>query len=543
MFFRRAISAAVLVAALLPATAIEGPISLSWRMWQKANFSPTATPVVSDGTVYAPIGRKVYAVDAVTGSQRWAFPPGEELDGDFRASVVVAGNALICPNTNRFVYAVSKTDGSHVWSYLMTAGIARNVLTDGDSVYIFTSDNRIVGLDAKTGARIWAEDYDLGTNVVGEPAISGDWIVFYNSLGELTGFNKTTRKRGWTMRVQTTNADSAPFVFGNSVYVLSGTQVARINPQTGRTVGRILTLPLEVSGNPVITKKGGVAVTPDAKVLFFNMDRGTIDKKPLELGSYLRGGPSAAGDNVIVRTTNGGIYLIDPERKVVLWEYTTLPIPGAMRQQTTSTSGGSGSGGSGGGGGGGLTGGGQGGGTTTYVPMDYVSILGQVAVSGNSLFAIAEDGSIFAWGTDLGVDELGPRVTMMSPPEGSAISGKPDFDFVFRIEDSGTGVMSKSIQVMFGDQPMKFEYKPGGGYLYIKIRGEGSPVDGANPPLNDGKKVILVSVADWAGNISEKKFFITIDNSLKVIRERTVDDRTGGPGVGGGSGGGGGGIG
>ena len=74
----------------------------------------------------------------------------------------------------------------------------------------------------------------------------------------------------------------------------------------------------------------------------------------------------------------------------------------------------------------------------------------------------------------------------------------------------------------------------------MKVRFPGSTEPGANNPLTDGRKNIVVSAGDWAGNITEKTFTVVIDNT---IFEAPPPPREGGGGAMGGGGRGGGGRG
>jgi hypothetical protein len=361
------------------------------------------------------------------------------------------------------------------------------------------------------------------------------------------------------MRLLTVPYNPMPTVLGSTVFLVSGDQIALVAARTGRA-SYVVRLPERVVGGVAVTPKGGVAVTEKGKVYAFQLDGRQSSRQPLELEGFVQIPPQPAGDTAVVQMTNGAFYLIDPSNLSprVVWEYTTLPLPGTMRKVRTGDSGGGGGtlgggggnlgggGGNLGGGGGNLGGGGgaaRGGGGTSEkeVPADYVAALAPVVSSGERLYVLTEDGSLFGFGKDLGVDETGPTIEMLTPPSGSAMNGFLNTDFVFRIEDQGSGLMKQSISITFNDQPMKFEYVPAGGYVYVRIRPAGSTQPGSNLPLSDGFRVITVSATDWLGNLSEKKFTVLIDNTLPAIQERVVDQRTGGsgsrgPGVGGGGG-------
>lgn len=555
MRMSRFLAVACAVMAAGSSIAISGPVPLAWRFWARTSTAPIATPALSGDTLIVPIGRRVYALNASTGQMIWMFPPGDEPDGEFTASPGIAGDIAILPNGNRFVYAVKVSDGTRAWSY-SDASTVRHILTADGIAYLFTTDDRIVAINTNNGTRAWSSDLEVRDGISGIPILADGHLIFFTSRGTLTSFNVTTQRQAWSVGPMSTNFDGGPVLYGGFLYIVTGQQVARINPRNGQPMGRPLMAPERLDAGAAVTSKGGVVLTSNNKMFLFDHDLRQWRGQPVELKGYLRGTPQAVGDNVVVRATNGAIYLIDPSRteQPVVWEYTTLPIPGTTRAASTSggSSGGAGLSGGGGGalggggglqGGGGRTGGGAqggGGGATQTVLVDYLTILGGVVGTQNALYALAEDGSVFAWSKDVGVDQVGPKIVLMSPPAGTSMNGQPDIDFLFRLEDEGTGVMARSIRVTMNDQPMNFEYEPGGGFLRVKIRLPGSTVEGANPPLNDGRKVFVVRATDWMGNTSEQSFIINIDNALPKTTERTVDDRrssggggtTGGPGIG-----------
>jgi outer membrane protein assembly factor BamB len=512
----RLLLAACIACAGASSLAINGPLPLSWRWFAKTSYAPHSQPVLSDGTLYVGVGRRVYALDAATGNQKWMFPAGEEPAGEFAASPVIVGDKVIAANTNNFVYAINKATGTTAWSYMMGSTTARSLVASDKAVYLFTADDRIVGLETENGGRLWTSDYQVEGNVAGDPIISEGHLVFFLTSGKLLGLSAAAKKVDWQIPVQSVNREGGPVAFGQSVYVVSGSQVAQVNPRTGRT-GWVIPFPEKLAAGVAITDKAGAVCTENGKVYTFSLAGRLTSKQPLDLNGYIGGSPQAAGSNVLIRMRGGSIVLIDPTRGSgeAIWEYTTLPVPGTTRR----SSGGSGS----------------------PATIDYVAIQGALAIAPNALYGLAEDGSVFAWGGELGVDEIGPSISMLAPAMGAVMWGQPDTDFYFKLEDQQTGVMSKSIRVTMNNKDMKFEYLPGKGALYARIRASGSKEPGANPPLGDGRKTITVACTDWAGNISEKTFTVVIDNTLFDRRTPPPSGNTGGRGGGGRGGGGGGG--
>lgn len=522
--------------------AISGPLPLGWRWTGKVETAPTARFAVSGDKVIVPVGRRVYALDARTGAEVYSFPTGGDADGEFRANVVVVGNKVVAANSNKFVYAFNGDDGLKLWTFHLGNATARAVVANDTTVFIVTSDDRIVALNADTGAKAWTTDYQIDGSQTGSAVIADGQLVFYTSDGRVQAVDTVTQRKSWDARLLSVPFNPQPVALGSSVLLVSGDQVALVAARSGRTTW-VVRLPERIVGGVAVTTRGGIAVTERGNVYAFSLDGRQYSRTPLELGGFVQVPPQPAGENAIVQMTNGAFYLINPAdmKPSVIWEYTTLPIPGTMRRVRSGDSGGGGGnlGGGGGLGGSGRGGGNLGGGSSSEreVPADYVAVMSPIVASGERLYALAEDGSVFAFGRDIGIDETGPSIEMMSPPSGSEINGFGAVDFIFRIEDQGSGLMKRSISVTFNDQVMKFEYVPAGGYVYVRIRPPGSIQEGANPPLSDGYRSIVVSAADWMGNVSEKRFSVLIDNTLPVTQERVVDSRTGGAGLGGTGGG------
>ena len=492
--------------------AIDGPLPLAWRWYGKTTVAPRSQPLVVGDTVVVGVGRRVYAIDTATGATKWAFPPSGDAAGEFSVSPVMLGDVILAPSTNNFLYAIDGATGTGKWSMNLGTTNARAVLGDKDTFYVFTNDDRILGLSAANGAKSWQTDYEINGNIVGMPAVSSDHLIFFTTGGKLVGLNATTKTPSWEISVGSANPDGGPMAFGQSVYVVSGSQVAQINPRTGRT-GWVAPLPARPAGSVAISEKGGVAVTEDGKVYTFDAFGKLTRTEPIDLGAgYIAGSPQTAGGNIFVRTRAGSLVLIDPSRKAgeIVWEYGLSAIPGSKRAGAEGQS------------------------------ADTVSILGPLAISDGVVYGLAEDGSLFAWGGPMGVDENGPTIKMTSPAMGNVMWGQPDTTFYFKLEDLQTGIMSKSISVTMNGTRMNHEYIPGSGMVLMKIRHPGSKEPGANSPLSDGRKTIVVAAGDWAGNITERTFTVVIDNT--VFEAAPPPSNTGGP-RGGPRGGGGGGRG
>jgi outer membrane protein assembly factor BamB len=493
------------------AFAVDGPMPLAWRWYGRTTVAPRSQPIIAGDSVIVGVGRRMYSIDAATGSTQWSFPPSGDAAGEFSVSPAISGDVVLGGSTNNFLYAVDRATGAAKWSMNLGTTNARAIIGGADIFYVFTNDDRILGLSAADGAKAWQTDYEIGTNVVGMPTITQDHLIFFTSGGKLVGLNSTTKRPSWEISVGSASPEGGPVAFGQSVYVVSGSQVAQINPRTGRT-GWVATFPERLVGSVAMSDKGGAAATEDGKVYTFDAFGKLTRTQPIALGGgYVAGGPQSTGSNIFVRTRGGSLFLLDPSRanSEIVWEYNTSALPGSKRAGSDGK------------------------------VVDFVSIVGPLAIGESAVYGLAEDGSLFAWGGALGVDEYGPSISMTSPAMGNVMWGQPDTVFYFKVEDLQTGVMSKSISITMNGSRMNYEYIPGSGLLMMKIRHPGSTEPGANNPLTDGRKNIVVSVGDWAGNISDKTFTVVIDNT--IFEAPPAPPREGGGGAMGGRGGRGGG--
>ncbi|MFN8138221.1 MAG: PQQ-binding-like beta-propeller repeat protein [Fimbriimonadales bacterium] len=515
------------VATVGAALAISGPMPLGWRWLGKAVTAPTSAPVIDGNRLFVAVGRSVHALDATTGTELWSFPKGAELEGEFRATPAMAGDMIIASNTNKAVFGLNKNDGTKQWTFLLSSSVARHVLADGDLAYLFTSDNRIVAINTVSGSRAWASDFDINDAIVGRPVMHEGDLIFYTATSQLASFSTSKQKFNWVLNVGSVPIDGNPVIYDGGVFVVTGQQVAKINAKTGRP-NWTRNFPAHLAGSVAMTPKGGVVATDDMKCFVFDLNGRLTSQKPIELRGYLAGSPQSLNETVLVKSRGGAMFLVDPSRPggAVLWEYSTMPIVGMTRGGGTGATAG------------GTARAGQGGGTTnSSSAITSVGVIGPVAATDTAMYAIGDEGSVFAWGMDLGADETGPNIKMLTPPQGAHLFGGAGLNIVFNLSDETSGVMSKSIRVTLNGQLAKFDYEPGTGNLWIRIREGGSTAVGANPPLSDGRKTFTVSVADWVGNVTEKSFTIVVDNSLPVIKQRGDDVKPGGPSAAGGGGG------
>lgn len=205
------------------------PPGLGLRRWSTGN-GVFSTPVIgADETVYVGSADKsFYALDPVSGRERWRFATGECIDcagaiatdgtvyfascdaglygltpqGEERwrlnlfadrrhftpssiywweGNVVLGPNGLLYAGNDDFNAYAIEPGGEVRWAYLTGLHIwaAPSFSADG-AVYFASFDRHLYALDAETGARRWSTN--TGNFVVSSPAIGGDGTIFFGSF-------------------------------------------------------------------------------------------------------------------------------------------------------------------------------------------------------------------------------------------------------------------------------------------------------------------------------------------------------------------------
>jgi len=150
-------------------------LGFAWEYRTDTHRGMEANPIMVDGVLYTSgtTGR-VYALNAVTGEEIWAFNP--ESDGQ-------VNRYTCCDEVNR---------GVDVWEGM---------------VYVASLDGRLFGLDAETGEVAWEEDTfiykDRAYTSSGAPQVAGDVVVIgnagadYDARGYVSAYDLKTGEFRW----------------------------------------------------------------------------------------------------------------------------------------------------------------------------------------------------------------------------------------------------------------------------------------------------------------------------------------------------------
>jgi outer membrane protein assembly factor BamB len=175
-----------------------------------------SSPTVSGGIVY--IGSAdghLYAIDLVTGNQRWRFA----TEGRIRSTPAVNAGQLYFGSWDGKVYALDAASGDEIWQYDTGAVIQSSPAVDAEKIYIGSRSARLLALDRQTGTPVWTYAVEGGSWVESTPVLH-DGAVYVGSsdalhLLSLDAASGDIRWQfftgGWSW--------SSPVVAGENVYV------------------------------------------------------------------------------------------------------------------------------------------------------------------------------------------------------------------------------------------------------------------------------------------------------------------------------------
>ncbi|WP_405681255.1 serine/threonine-protein kinase [Streptomyces sp. NBC_00868] len=171
-----------------------------------------SSPTVVDGTAY--IGsndRKVYALDAATGTPRWTHT----TDGLVSSPAVVDGTVYI-GSWDRKVYALDAATGTPRWTHTTDGRVDSSAAVVDGTVYIGSWDRKVYALDAATGTPRWTHTTDGRVN--SSPAVVDGTVYIGSNDRKVYALDAATGTPRWT---HTTDGrvNSSPAVVDGTVYI------------------------------------------------------------------------------------------------------------------------------------------------------------------------------------------------------------------------------------------------------------------------------------------------------------------------------------
>lgn len=243
----------------MPGPLPSGEPGLLWRLDAGiGSLSPSASPLVADGTVYlggwvAPSDSPARppgfaAIDLATGAMLWHVPLaglGEPGSPAVAGGVVYVGTTAISDATLRpgtppaeagqvndgFLVALDTRTGDERWRYLSgRSGYLSPVVADG-MVYIGSADGTLHAVDAMTGEGRWTFAVPSAGEVLSgsSPTVAGGLVVIGSNLGVLHAVDAATGAERWQATVGGSSPTTAAVADG-ALYVLTDGKAGSARP-------------------------------------------------------------------------------------------------------------------------------------------------------------------------------------------------------------------------------------------------------------------------------------------------------------------------
>ncbi|MEU8034594.1 serine/threonine-protein kinase [Streptomyces sp. NPDC049099] len=199
-----------------------------WRFFLTFSLA-ASSPAVVDGTVY--IGswdKRVYALDAATGTPHWTHTTGGGVQS---SPAVMDGTVYIGSNDNK-VYALDAATGTPQWTHTTGGAVESSPAVVDGTVYIGSWDSKVYALDAATGTPEWT--HTTGGGVYSSPAVMDGTVYIGSGDSKVYALDAATGTPRWT---HTTGGGvySSPAVMDGTVYIGSGdSKVYALDAATGQ---------------------------------------------------------------------------------------------------------------------------------------------------------------------------------------------------------------------------------------------------------------------------------------------------------------------
>ena len=306
----------------------------------------TAEPVSAGGIIYTLDSRAMVTAVSTDGAVVWSrdlTPAGSRNpDAASGGGLTIAEGRLYVSSAFGWLYALDLRSGAVVWAKQFDAGMTAPATVAGNRLYVVSADSMSGALDSATGKTDWQlPGAPAPSSMVGgaAPAIAGDLVLLPTPGGELIAARRDNGQIVWRTVVAGTRVGMAyasvtdvtgdPVVQGDVVYV--GNQAGRV-VALDRTDGTQLWATQEAAYGPVWPVGGSVFLMSDRNrlVRLDANDGKVIWSQPLPLFTetrerrraqiYPHYGPLLAGGRLIVGSGDGALRSFDPVSGAVTGE-------------------------------------------------------------------------------------------------------------------------------------------------------------------------------------------------------------------------------
>ena len=293
------------------------------------------SPVANGGLVYFGAlqdgGRKVHALDSMSGEQVWVAQAPYPFDAEL--TVAVAGGMLFTRDNFGEFYALDASTGELVWSFSAGMG-AESSPAVVDGVVYLTAVNTAYALDESTGELVWSYDTER-LPARDFPAVLADGAYYFSPDDYIYALSTTTGEPRWSYQADSM-VNTAPVAAEGMVY--AGSESGRfyaLDAVTGELVWSRESMEWGLQSPAVVD---GVLYAESSDGHLRALDAATGEDIWQFQKGYFAGVPSFTVDDGVlyVGALDGGVYAFTaPVRtteamrvlRLLYWQAPSLPSP------------------------------------------------------------------------------------------------------------------------------------------------------------------------------------------------------------------------
>ena len=255
-------------------------------LWRQSVPGPVrSAPTATLGRVIvATVDNQCTVLDAADGSRQWVHAGIPEVAGLLGGpSPAVDSGAVVVAYSSGEIFALRVENGRVIWQDALVqvrrsdqiaglSDIRGNPVIDRGIVIAAGNSGRTVGIDLRSGARVW--DADLGS--IDMPWVAGDFVFVLSTEGELVCLTRREGRIRWVANLGRWKDEekkrdplfwSGPVLVKDRLLVVGGHgEMVAVSPYTGQFLGR-LSLPSGISLPPIVADRAVYALTDSADLI------------------------------------------------------------------------------------------------------------------------------------------------------------------------------------------------------------------------------------------------------------------------------------
>lgn len=261
---------------------------------------------------------EVIALDADTGEESWR----SSVNAEVLAPPALARNFVIVRSSDNRLFGLDRKNGSVQWTYQRTTPplTLRNqsgMLVEENVAVTGFPGGKLGAFDLTNGGLIWeltvalpkgATELERIADVVGEPVIYRQNLCAATFQGRVACFDISDGRMVWSRPLSSSDGISRD---ARQVYVTeSDDAVSALDAFSGASMWRQSQLERRQLSAPLATPAGVVVADGEGYVHWLSLNSGAFIARAKTDGSAIDAPPRMLGDDVLLQTRDGGIYVV-----------------------------------------------------------------------------------------------------------------------------------------------------------------------------------------------------------------------------------------